>query len=162
MGHSHSEPHISPLSLYFKVFGSLIVLTFVTVGVSYLGMPATPSIIVAMAVASVKASLVAAWFMHLLHDTKFNIGLFLASIWFIGAFFCFTSIDLMSRDRIMKSGGNFEFRKENAALQAQISKADMQKNHWKNEKGELQTIFFTSDGFVDVNGDAVDPLSIAH
>ena len=33
MGHSHSEPHISPLSVYFTVFSALIVLTFVTVGV---------------------------------------------------------------------------------------------------------------------------------
>ena len=35
MGNSH-EHHVTPLSTYFTVFGSLIVLTFVTVGVSEL------------------------------------------------------------------------------------------------------------------------------
>ena len=71
-------------------------------------------IVVAMAVASVKATLVGTWFMHLIHETKFNILLFLSSIWFIGAFFLFTSIDLMSRDRVMKNSGTFEFRQDRA------------------------------------------------
>lgn len=144
MGHSHSEPHVSPFSLYMKIFGALVVLTFVTVGVSYLGLPATPSIIVAMAVASVKATLVAAWFMHLLHDTKFNIMLFLASIWFIGAFFCFTSLDLMSRDRVMKSQESFEFRKNNVES-IKISKEDMAKKYG-------DALFVTSKGLVDYKG----------
>jgi len=112
MGHSHSEPHVSPMALYLGVFGTLIVLTFVTVGVSYLGLPPALSIIVAMMVALVKASLVATWFMHLIHDTKLNILLFLASIWFMGVFFVFTSYDLMSRDRIMQSSNSFSFRQD--------------------------------------------------
>ena len=114
MGHSHSEPHVSPLSVYYTVFGSLVVLTFVTVGVSHLGLPPTLSIIVAMSVALVKATLVGAWFMHLLHDTKFNVLIFLAAFWFIAVFFIFTGYDLMSRDRIMKSSDSFEYRKEKA------------------------------------------------
>jgi cytochrome c oxidase subunit IV len=112
MGHSHSEPHISPLSTYYTVFAALIVLTFVTVGVSHLGLPSTLSIVVAVAVACVKATLVCAWFMHLLHDTKFNLLLFLAAFWFIGVFFIFTCFDLMSRDRVMKSSDSFEYRKD--------------------------------------------------
>ena len=112
MEHSHSEPHVTPLSVYYAVFGSLIVLTFVTVGVSHLGLPPTLSIVVAMAVACFKATLVGTWFMHLIHDTKFNTLLFLASFWFIAVFFIFTFYDLSSRDRIMKSSGSFEFRKE--------------------------------------------------
>ena len=114
MGNSHSEPHVTPLSVYYAVFGSLIVLTFVTVGVSHLGLPPTLSIIVAMAVASLKATLVGTWFMHLIHDTKFNTLLFLASFWFLAVFFSFTFFDLSSRDRVMKSSGTFELRKEKA------------------------------------------------
>ena len=114
MGHSHSGPHITPLSVYYTVFGSLIVLTFVTVGVSHLGLPPVLSIIVAMAVATLKATLVGTWFMHLLHDTKFNTLLFLASFWFLAVFFSFTFFDLSSRDRVMKSSGTFEFRKDKA------------------------------------------------
>ena len=114
MGHGAHEHHVTPLSTYFIIFGALIVLTFVTVGVSYLGLPPTISIIVAVAVASVKATLVATWFMHLIHDTKFNILLFLSSFWFMGAFFLFTTLDLMSRDRVMKTSGTFQFRQDRA------------------------------------------------
>jgi len=94
------------------VFSALVCLTFVTVGVSYLGLPPTLSITVAMMVASVKATLVGAWFMHLAYDTKFNLLMFLASFWFIGVFFVFTGFDLMSRDRVMKSSDSFQFRKD--------------------------------------------------
>ena len=114
MGNSHSGPHITPLFTYYAVFSALIVLTFVTVGVSHLGLPGLLSIIVAMAVASVKATLVCAWFMHLLHDTKFNVLLFLAAFWFMGVFFVFTSFDLMNRDRVMKTSDTFRYKKENA------------------------------------------------
>jgi len=50
---------------YLAVFGALLVLTAATVGVSYLNLPITPTVIIAVAIASVKASLVAMFFMHL-------------------------------------------------------------------------------------------------
>jgi len=50
---------------YIAVFGALLVLTLVTVGVSYLKLPMTPAILVALAIASVKGALVAMFFMHL-------------------------------------------------------------------------------------------------
>ena len=112
--HDHAEHHVTPLPVYFAVFGSLLVLTVITVGVSYLGLPPTLSILVAMAVASVKAFLVAAWFMHLAHDTKFNVLFFLASLWFIGVFFIFTTSDLASRDRVMKMQDTFQYRLDRA------------------------------------------------
>ena len=110
----HSGPHISPLSLYLKVYGALLVLTVVTIGVSYLGLPATASIIVAMFVATIKSFFVCYWFMHLSHDTKFNKLFFMAAIWFIGVFFIFTIFDLSSRDRIMKDSSTFQLRSDRA------------------------------------------------
>ena len=108
--------HVSPLSTYLKVFGALLVLTVATVGVSvyaeHVDLNATVSIIIAMAVALVKASLVGAWFMHLKYDTKFNILVFLSSFWFIALFFIFTCIDLGSRDSIMGISGNRVLRAE--------------------------------------------------
>jgi cytochrome c oxidase subunit 4 len=50
---------------YLAVFGALLVLTVITVAVSYLNLPMTPTVIIAVAIASVKASLVAMFFMHL-------------------------------------------------------------------------------------------------
>ena len=104
--------HITPLKTYYTVFGALLFLTIVTVGVSYAGLPATASIVVAMAVAAVKASLVGAWFMHLKYDTKFNVMCFLSAFWFVGLFFIFTTIDLGSRDSIMAISGNRVLRAE--------------------------------------------------
>ena len=73
--HSHSEPHVSPLSTYIGVYVILLVLTVVTVGVSHLGLPPVPSIILAMVVASIKAFFVGAWFMHLILRTALTITL---------------------------------------------------------------------------------------
>lgn len=55
---------------YFLVFTSLLVLTMVTVWVSYWDLPIGQAVTVAMAVASVKAALVALFFMHLSHEKK--------------------------------------------------------------------------------------------
>src|SRR5437868_347536 len=68
MSHSHEmtpaevQKHVST---YIKVFASLLVLTCLTVAVFYWQLPIAGAIIVALIVASVKGSLVAAFFMHL-------------------------------------------------------------------------------------------------
>lgn len=143
----HSGPHISPLSLYLKVFSALIFLTFVTVGVSYLGLPPSLSIIVALAVASVKGTLVATWFMHLLHDTKFNVMLFLVAFWFIGVFFVLTSVDLMSRGRVVKFQDTFEYRKDVVA-DIKISKERMKeyRDHGFKSVKEVQAEHAANEG----------------
>src|SRR5262245_18800711 len=50
---------------YMLVFGALLVLTMATVGVSYLRLPETPAVIIGIAIALTKATLVAMYFMHL-------------------------------------------------------------------------------------------------
>ena len=50
---------------YLAVFGALLVLTLVTVGVSYLQLPQAETVAVALVIATAKASLVAMFFMHL-------------------------------------------------------------------------------------------------
>ena len=57
--------------LYYKVFGTLMVLTLLTVAVSYLHLPHTPAVIVALVIAAFKASLVAMFFMHLKGERPF-------------------------------------------------------------------------------------------
>ena len=55
---------------YVGVFVALMVLTILTVAVSYFHMPVALAIIVALVIASFKGSLVAAVFMHLSHERK--------------------------------------------------------------------------------------------
>ena len=55
---------------YITVFVTLMVLTVLTVAVSYFHMPVGLAILVALVIASFKGSLVAAVFMHLSHERK--------------------------------------------------------------------------------------------
>jgi cytochrome c oxidase subunit 4 len=52
------------------VFGALLVLTAATVGASYMHLPTKPAIALCLAIATVKGSLVALWFMHLISERK--------------------------------------------------------------------------------------------
>jgi cytochrome c oxidase subunit 4 len=50
---------------YVAVFGALLVLTIVTVGVTQLHLPVGAGVVVALTIAAMKAALVAMFFMHL-------------------------------------------------------------------------------------------------
>ncbi len=65
------------LRVYVMVFVALAVLTVVTVALSYLPLSTALAITVAMVVATVKASLVAGYFMHLLSEEKVILWLLL-------------------------------------------------------------------------------------
>lgn len=56
--------------VYMLVFASLGVLTALTVAVGYLELPFAPALIVALLIATVKAGLVAAYFMHLVSEEQ--------------------------------------------------------------------------------------------
>ncbi len=66
---AHDDIH-SHVKTYYMVFGALMVLTLVTVGVSYLHLSVPLAITVALIVAIVKGSLVALFFMHLSNERK--------------------------------------------------------------------------------------------
>ena len=68
--HAAHDDIRSHVKTYFMVFGALMVLTIVTVGVSYLELATPLAITVALIVAVIKGSLVALFFMHLLHERK--------------------------------------------------------------------------------------------
>ena len=55
---------------YVLVFAALAVLTVVTVAVYYLKLPVWAAIVVALVIATVKGSLVACYFMHLISEKK--------------------------------------------------------------------------------------------
>lgn len=58
------------VKVYLTIFGALMVFTIITVGVSYVHLPIAFAVIVALVVATIKGSLVAMYFMHLLHERK--------------------------------------------------------------------------------------------
>jgi cytochrome c oxidase subunit 4 len=58
------------VKVYITVFVALMVLTVVTVAISYLHLPVAMAVTVALLVAIVKGSLVACYFMHLISEKK--------------------------------------------------------------------------------------------
>ena len=56
--------------VYITVFVALMVLTVITVAVSYLHLPLRIAVTVALLVATVKGALVAGYFMHLISEKK--------------------------------------------------------------------------------------------
>ena len=56
--------------VYITVFVALMVLTIITVAVSYLHLPPAMAITVALFVATIKGSLVACYFMHLISEKR--------------------------------------------------------------------------------------------
>ncbi len=84
MEHSHEEikKHVRK---YVTVFIALMALTVVTVAVSYLHLSIGYAIALAMFIATIKGSLVAAYFMHLITEKKaIFITLAFTVIFFIG------------------------------------------------------------------------------
>jgi cytochrome c oxidase subunit 4 len=76
--HAHGTHGLEDLKkhvrIYISVFVALMVLTIVTVGVSYLGVhlgwATWTAVVAALVIASIKGSLVALYFMHLISEVK--------------------------------------------------------------------------------------------
>ena len=88
----HGIGHVIPVPVLIAVFLTLIVLTVVTVAASYLPLGEV-EIWVAMGIATVKAGLVAAYFMHLRYDNPLNAVLFVIGLLFVGLFVGFVLMD---------------------------------------------------------------------
>ena len=100
MSHSQAHPVTGPKT-YAAVLGALLVLTIITVQASYLDFGAFNTV-VALLIASVKASLVALFFMHLRHD-KFNAVIFVGGLLFLAVFLIWTMFDIATRQTILPS-----------------------------------------------------------
>ncbi|KAA3631310.1 MAG: hypothetical protein DWP97_13480 [Calditrichaeota bacterium] len=100
----HKE-HILPLSLYLGIGSMLLVLTAVTVWVSFFDFGEF-NLVVAMIIAASKASLVALFFMHLKYDNKLYAIIFVSSLLFLAVFIIITMFDTLRRDDVYieKSG----------------------------------------------------------
>ena len=89
---SASHDHHGSIGSLLGTFGMLIVLTVVTVCGSKLSLGSF-EIWFAMGIASIKAVLVAVFFMHLRHDKTFNILIVLFSLAFAAIFIGLTMVD---------------------------------------------------------------------
>ena len=103
--------HVIPLWVYWGVFFALLGLTVATVAVILVDLGPF-NIVVALAIAVAKATLVGAIFMHLWWDELLNTVIVLLSLVFMSIFLMFCLIDENSRGMVDPVKENFLIRNE--------------------------------------------------
>lgn len=94
--HGSAEHHIIPLGTYLKVFGTLIVLTVVTVLAAKVNFGPFNAV-VAFGIASVKATLVLGYFMHLKYDNMMNRVIIASAVLFLILLWFLSILDIVTR-----------------------------------------------------------------
>lgn len=95
----HGIAHVMPTNVLLTVGGTLLFLTAITVWVTYADLGRTGNLVVAMVIATIKAGLVCAYFMHLRWDKPFNTLVFVSSVVFVGLFITITLMDKAEYER---------------------------------------------------------------
>ena len=87
--HAATSDHAADIDrhvrIYITVFVALMVLTIITVAISYLHLPVAAAVSVALLVATIKGSLVACYFMHLISEKKLIYAVLLLTVVFFVA-----------------------------------------------------------------------------
>ncbi|MGI8991700.1 MAG: cytochrome C oxidase subunit IV family protein [Bryobacteraceae bacterium] len=88
--------HIVPVKIYVYVFLTLMVMTVVTTAVAFVDLGRF-NVVVALAIAFFKASLVVLFFMHVHYSTKLTKMIVAAGIFWLAIMVFFTMCDLLTR-----------------------------------------------------------------
>jgi cytochrome c oxidase subunit 4 len=96
MSDPQEHTHIDSVGTYVKVLVALLVATGVTTAVARVDLGSF-SIVVALAIASVKMTLVALFFMHVRHSTKLTRLVVLAGLLWLGILLVLTMTDFATR-----------------------------------------------------------------
>jgi|SRR5688572_11610602 cytochrome c oxidase subunit IV len=88
--------HIAPVKSYVIVFGTLMVLTSVTVAAAFTNL-GTLNFPVALAIAITKATVVILFFMHVKYSSKLTKFVVASCLFFLACLFGLTFTDYMSR-----------------------------------------------------------------
>ena len=99
----HGVGHVVPMKILVAVFSTLVALTIITYLASLVNFGEF-NLIVALAIAVVKASLVVLFFMHLRWDRPFNAIVFVGCIIFVAIFLGFTLIDTTQYHHVIDTG----------------------------------------------------------
>jgi cytochrome c oxidase subunit 4 len=101
----HVQAHVSSVKFYVGILATLMFFTLLTVAVASVHLGPL-NLAVAVVIASIKASLVVMFFMHLRYDNKFNATIVISSLLFIGVFFAYTMNDTNERAEVDDAQGS--------------------------------------------------------
>ncbi len=109
--HEDDHRHIVPLKTYFLIFGGLMVLLLLTVGAAELDFNsilgpnfAWLNIVVALAIAVIKAALIILYFMHVKFSSRLIALFSVAAYFFVSIMFLMTYGDYFTRHWINNAG----------------------------------------------------------
>lgn len=97
--HPESHAHHGGPRVYTANLFALLFLTIVTVAAASFNF-GSANVVIALAIASVKATLVALFFMHLVWDKPVNSIIAIAGFLFLGIFMMFDFLDVGTRDHL--------------------------------------------------------------
>ena len=98
--HAHEEHEHGSAATYTKVLIALLILTAITVFAAGFDF-GQGNVVIALAIATVKGSLVALFFMHLAWDKPVNAIIAMAGFLFLGIFILFCLLDFNTRNNFM-------------------------------------------------------------
>jgi len=109
-GHDGGGHHVTSLALLRGVLAALVFFTVLTVAASrgeiwlaetfQIEIPTIVNVMIAMSIATIKAMLVVAIFMHLQWDNRLNLLVLLFTLMGVGLFIGLTAVDLANRDTV--------------------------------------------------------------
>jgi cytochrome c oxidase subunit IV len=89
--------HIVPVKVYLAIFLALLVGTALTVIAAFVDFPWRLNTIVALTIASVKATLVVLYFMHVRYSPRLVWVIVASALFWMGILFAFTFSDYLTR-----------------------------------------------------------------
>jgi len=92
--------HIVPVKIYVTIFLALLVGTALTVIAAFMDFPWQLNTIVALTIATAKATLVVLYFMHVRYSTRLVWVIIGAALFWMGIMFALTFSDYWTRDWI--------------------------------------------------------------
>jgi cytochrome c oxidase subunit 4 len=94
--HSHDQPHLVSLKIYYGIFAILMLLTGVTVAVAYVDLGRLNAV-AALAIACFKAMMVVLYFMHVKYSTRLIKLTVIAGLYWLVIMFGLTLGDYLTR-----------------------------------------------------------------
>jgi cytochrome c oxidase subunit 4 len=89
----HAHVHVVPPRILIAVFAVLLVLTFMTVAVTWIDFGRTANVWIALTIAAIKSAFVALYFMHLRWDSPFNAVILIAALFFVALLIGIITLD---------------------------------------------------------------------
>jgi len=101
---THHAHHIVSPKVYIAIISILGVLTWATVEVAYINMGGLWNLVVALGLATVKATFVALWFMHVRYSGRLISLIIIASLMFLLLMISGTLMDYYTRHNVTPTG----------------------------------------------------------